>query len=248
MQVRLNPKTWIVAGLCLAPLCLLPVSLTTRLILLLVLSATLLFSGFGMRYFSYVILGVGPVALMALIIQTISYTSPQTIYGQWSLGNLLTFTVSAEGIIYGAHFALQILNFATAIAFISIPNSPGKIRWALTDWKLPSRIIYLLVTSLNAPTLLGRYVGIVRESQQRRGIDDSTTSKRFIAGIKSMGALINLILLEHEDRAVSIGQRSVDAGQERTSYTSYADTRLQAISRWGMVLGALVLMLGSLLS
>lgn len=228
MLTQLNPKTWIVAGLVTLPLALLPLELIWRFVLLMALLAPLVLAGYWSIYLRYVLWGVGPVALTAFVIQTVSYPHAQTIYASWTPVSFLQFQVSFEGIMYGATLAVQILNFATACALISLPNTPGALRWALTDWKLPPRLVYLLVTSLNAPALLRRYAAIIRESQIRRGLDDSTLVKRFVLGIKSIGTLVNLILLEHEDRAVSLGQRGLDHKGQRSSYTTCPDSSLQS--------------------
>ncbi|QRZ61319.1 energy-coupling factor transporter transmembrane component T [Rothia sp. ZJ932] len=227
----INPKTWIVAGLAATPLALLPLPLSLRTVLLVVLVTPLLATGHGSKLLRYVLWGVGPVALTAFIIQTVSYPGAGTIYAQWVPAPWIRFAISAEGIAYGAQFALQILNFAAAIALISLPNSVGALRWALTSWKLPARLVYILVTSLNAPALLGRYIRIIREGQIRRGLDDSTLLKRISLGIKSLGTLVNLMLLEHEDRAHSIAQRGLDNKTARTSYLVFVDTRAQQYLR-----------------
>lgn len=230
--VSLNPKTWLILGISAVPLSLLSLDIALRSVLLLLLIIVVAWSGKLHAYGRYVLLGVGPVAVTAFCIQAVSFIGAQTIYAQWAPTSFLNFRLSKEGILYGATLALQILNFGTACAVASLPISAGELRWALTDWKLPSRLVYLLVTSMNAPVLLSRYVGLVRESQIRRGLDDSTVLSRSKLALTSIGTLINLILLEHEDRAQSLEQRGLDRSGTRVFLRTYSDTPMQRMMRW----------------
>lgn len=231
-RFSINPKTWLVLGLSAVPLALISLDIGARAVLLLLLICVVARSGKLHAYGRYVLLGVGPVAVTAFCIQAVSFVGAQTIYAQWTPTSFLNFRLSKEGILYGATLGLQILNFGTACAIAFLPVSAGELRWALTDWKLPSRLIYLLVTSMNAPVLLSRYVGLVRESQVRRGLDDSTVFSRSKLALTSIGTLINLILLEHEDRAQSLEQRGLDRPGERVFLRTYPDTQLQRVLRW----------------
>lgn len=226
-RTAVNPKTWLILGLSAVPLALIPLDIVWRAVLLTLLIVVVAASGKLRAYARYVLLGVGPVAVTAFCIQAVSFIGAETVYAQWTPVSFLNFRLSKEGLLYGLTLALQILNFGTACAIASLPVSAGELRWALTSWKAPARLTYLLVTSMNAPVLLSRYVGLVRESQIRRGLDDSTIFSRGKLALTSVGTLINLILLEHEDRAQSLAQRGLDKSGVRVLLHDYADSDLQ---------------------
>lgn len=235
-----HAKTWILLGASGLLLAFSPLPLLGRLALLLVLVALFITRGAFGRFLRFGVLGLLPVALMAWLIQAISYRG-ETVYASWQPVRWMLFNITAEGMLFGTQLALQILCFGASCALVSLLTTPLSLRSALTSWKLPPRLIYLLCASLNAPRQLGFYADLARDAGRARGIADTTVTQRVWLRLHTASALFNLVLLDHEIRGHSLAMRGIDRGGARTFLTDYPDSRAQAVLRWSVVAGALAL-------
>lgn len=236
---RVHPKTWIVAGVCAGILAFVPLPAGGRLALLLCEIVALVTAGQTRRYVPFLV-GLLPVAAMSFLIQAISFHGA-TILARWSWG-FLTFTVTREGLDLGMQLGLQILCFGTACALISLPVAPSSLRVTLLQWRVPARLVYLLVASINAPTQLRRYANIAQESVRARGVPESGIWNRVRASVRVAGVLMSLVLLEHESRGLSLHQRGLEDAESRVFLHQQNDNARQKIARWVLLgLTALVL-------
>lgn len=171
------------------------------------------------------------MAVVALLIQAISYQGNTVVWFEYSPASWMRFVLGPEGLRVGLAMALQILLLGSAFALIALPNSPEALKAALYRWKVPSRAVYLLVASINAPVLLLRTMAKVQEAQRMRGLADRGLLQHFRLIVQASGAMMNLILIENEGRTTSLEQRGLDA-PSRTLLRTYPDTKPQKILRW----------------
>lgn len=235
----LHPKTWLVLGMSAFLLAMAPLHVYSSGVLLAVEMMLLVLAGQGRRYAVF-LLGLVPIALIALVIQSVSFQG-EVVYARWSPLPGMNFMVTAEGLILGARLALQILCFGTGCALFTLTTTPAGIRAALTDWKVPPRLVYLLVASLNAPVQLRRYAGIAKEATVARGIAQRTAVQRSRAVLQVGATLFTLILLENEDRARSLQQRGIELAGHRVMREQWLDSLAQKVMRWGVPVLAVVL-------
>lgn len=237
---KVHPATWIVAGCSCLLVSLSPLKLGEQVGFLILLASLFFLYGLGRRYTVFALVGMVPVALIALTIQTMSYQHNQTLWASFSPLPGMTFALGPQGLAWGLHLALQILLFGSSCALLALPQTPEALRAALHRWRVPSRITYLLVASLNAPTQLRRSLGLVRESQQMRGLAEGGLLGNLRLLAYTLLALTNLILVENEGRTLTLQQRGLDA-PTRTLLRTYPDTGLQRLVRYLLAATGLLL-------
>lgn len=230
-----HPATWTVAGCAALLIALSPLPLVVRVGFLLFLWLVFGAAGLGRRYLRFALIGMLPVAVVAFTVQAISFQGNSVTWFEYAPVSWMQFAVGPDGLHKGAAMALQILLFGSAFALIALPNSPEGLKAALHRWKVPSRLSYLLVASINAPVLLGRTMRTVQESQRMRGLADSSVRDHLRLLVQASGAMMNLVLVENEGRTKSLEQRGIDAST-RTLLRSYPDSSVQKILRWVMPL------------
>lgn len=238
---NVHPKTWIVGGVCFFLLALAPWGIPARLVL--VICAVLLLIGAGqVRRLSFFLLALIPVMAMAFVVQAVSGRGENVLW-QWSPVGWLDFAVSADGIRLGTLMALQVLCFGLGGALVSLTTTSAQLRYAFHSWKLPPRLIYLLVASLNAPTQLGKYVAIVQESIAARGLPQEVFGQRVRVMVRALATVFTLVLLEHEDRARSLSFRGMEKAETRVFLHEFSDSLAQRVVRWMLPPLAITLMI-----
>ena len=240
----LNPRTWVTLGCSGLLLALAPLPLIWQAGLLVVLIAL---HGAGRTlapWVRLVLVGLAPVAVMAFIIQLVS-RGGETVWATWAPVPWMVFEVTAEGARAGLALALQILAFGSACALLILPTGVAGLRYALTTWGLPPRLIYLLVASLNAPAQLVHYSRLVRRAARARGMADGSRGARAWLGVRTASALFNLLLLDHEVRGATLAARGIDRAGPRIFWQDYADSRTQRYLRWALLPLACLLVLAS---
>lgn len=244
----LHPQTWVVIGLSFIVVALAPLSICARIILWLTGCVLLLGAGQGRRLL-LLLLALAPVAGMSFLIQAVSFNGMRVL-AQWQPFAGLNFAVTLEGLHFGVLLALQVLCFGTGCALISLTTTAAGLRTALGKWRLPPRLIYLIVASLNALSQLQRYVAIARESERARGLERRTLGGNVRLAVKTATTVFTLVLLEHEDRGKSLAQRRVEMPGHRIFLRTYADSRGQKVARWilpALAIGLVLLAYGGVL-
>lgn len=223
-------KTWIVAGLSFIPLALAPLGTWARICLFLVGLTALALAGKGAKFGLFLAV-LTPVLMMSFLIQAVSYGG-ESVLASWQPKEGLRFAVTEQGIHFGFLLALQILCFGTGCTLISLTTTSWGLRSALTSWRVPARIIYLLVASLNAPTQLSRYVAIAGESSWARGLEKAGWRNKLRLASRRATTIFTLILLDQESRARSLAQRRLEESGRRIFLKTEDDSILQKIVRW----------------
>lgn len=237
---RLHPKTWLIVALSGLLLSFAPLPMGAKVMLLACFLLIFAFAGSFAQFLRFSLVGLLPVALIAWSIQAVSYRG-QTIYTGWEPVPGVLFSVTAEGLAFGGHMALQILSFGASCSLVSLLISPLGLRSALTSWHLPPRLVYLLCASLNAPRQLGFYAELATEAGRARGLADSKLTHRIWLRIRTASALSNLVLLDQEVRGRSLAHRGVEQKGHRTYLMNTPDSAGQVVVRWA-VLGASALL------
>lgn len=227
-----HPQTWLVTGVSFLVVALAPLPISARILLWLTGCVLLLGAGQGRRLL-LLLLGLAPVAAMSFLIQAVSFDGTQVL-AQWEPMSGVSFALTSEGLHFGALLALQVLCFGTGCALISLTTTPAGLRIALGNWRLPPRLIYLIVASLNAPSQLQRYVAIARESERARGLERSTLGDKVRLAVKTATTVFTLVLLDHDDRGKSLAQRKVELPGRRIFLRNYTDSRMQKMARWAL--------------
>ena len=225
-----NPKTWLVLGLSFFVLSLVPFPLPSRVILLAVQVALVLWAVPLRQFMFFVVFGMGPVAVMAWLIQAISRGGGH-VYAAWHPMPGIAFEVTSEGIYHGVLMAVQILNFGSACALLSLPTTAGGLRRVLHEWHLPPRLIFLIVASLNAPHQLAAYAQIAVESARARGMAENGFWPTVRLRVRTLATLFTLVLLEHNDRALSLEQRAIESRRSRIFLHADPDSFVQRMVR-----------------
>ncbi len=233
-QSRLHPSTWVTLGLAGLLLSFAPLPLPWQAGLLAVLFALHLVARTLAPWGRLVVVGLAPVASMAFVIQLVS-RGGETVWARWVVTDWMVFAVSAEGALVGLRLALQILTFGSACALLILPTGPNGLRTALTGWRLPPRLVYLVVASLNAPAQLAHYSSLMREAARARGLADSSWVARAWLGVRTASALFNLLLLDHTVRGATLADRGIDRSGQRIFWQDYADSRAQRYLRWALL-------------
>lgn len=240
----LNPRTWVALGCAGLLLAFAPLPITWQVGLLAVLLALHIAGRTLVPWLRLVLAGLAPVAAMAFIIQLVS-RGGETVWATWAPVPWMVFHVTAEGARAGVGLALQILAFGSACALLILPTGATGLRYALSTWGLPPRLIYLLVASLNAPAQLAHYSRLVQRAARARGMADGSKPARAWLGVRTASALFSLLLLDHEVRGATLAARGIDRGGPRVFWQDYADSRPQRYLRWALLPVACLLVLAA---
>jgi energy-coupling factor transport system permease protein len=152
------------------------------------------------------------------------------------------FHYTLEGLLVALLFSARLLVGLGAATLLMMITRPDALMRALVERGLPNQIAYIVVTTLQiVPTFQARASAIL-DAQRSRGLEtEGPLPVRLRAFAPLVGPLILSSLMEIEERAIALEARAFNRPGRRTSLVTLADSRLQALARWLMLLAGLAL-------
>lgn len=155
-----------------------------------------------------------------------------------------------EGTIGGARFALVVMALCGALTLYAALMPAKYLMLALEERGLTPRATYVLLSSLQAITDLGRNVRVVMDAQKSRGIETEgsvfTRSKAFFPII---APAFLTAMTQTEERAVALDARAFNSRTAHTRLTFFRSPRLWEYGLLAVAVAGVVLaIVGALMS
>ncbi|WP_379392665.1 energy-coupling factor transporter transmembrane component T [Paenibacillus lentus] len=199
----------------------------------------LLFSLDGGRALKKVIKGYLLIAFIILISNPLFSSRGATIlFYVWDR------PVTLEAIVYGAIFALSLLNILLAFVAFNLVVTPDKLLYLLTPYA--PRTAFVITVTLRFVPLLTRRLQQIMTIQKVMGYLQSGGNKKLLMreGMETLHTLVGWSLEEALQTASSMRARGYGIGR-RSSGTAYRMDRRDSIVLWIMIITGLNVAIGA---
>ncbi len=152
------------------------------------------------------------------------------------------FALKEEGLVFAFGTLSRILVLTGAALLLLFSTHPGDLMLALTERGLPSSLAYIVVTALQSIPQLQARAGAIVEAQRSRGLETEGSLLLRLRGVLPLlGPLVVGAIADVDERAMALEARAFARPGRRTSFKALVDTRAQRLSRWAILIAALVL-------
>lgn len=188
-----------------------------------------------------VLLVLLPLLLSLFLVQGFFFPGAERVV--WRLG---PFALKAEGLRFAATAAGRLFLLTGASMLVLLTTTPADLSLALTNAGLPREFAYLVLAAIQLlPRMQAKSEAIVN-AQRARGLrTEGSLLARARALLPLAGPLIGGALLETDERALALEARAFRAPGPKTSLRTLTDSPAQRAARWLMVVGAVVVLVGS---
>jgi energy-coupling factor transport system permease protein len=230
---RLNPLTKIILALSIILVSIFSPWYWTSLVLLLLVIIPLGFAGrVAKEYFTSAIRLIIPAAGFIFLMQAFFQPVGDTIiFKFWFLH------VTQESLLYAFRMATRITVMISAFTLFLLTTHPSELMSDLTRRGLPPQFSYVIISTLQILPQMQAKAQTIISAQQSRGLDtQSTFLKRAGSVVPLVSPLVFGSLVEVEERAIAIEARGFTSKKEKTSLHQIADSGLDRVIRWGLVI------------
>ena len=125
----------------------------------------------------------------------------------------------------------------SAFTLFLLTTHPSELMSDLTRRGLPPQFSYVIISTLQILPQMQAKAQTIISAQQSRGLDtQSTFLKRAGSVVPLVSPLVFGSLVEVEERAIAIEARGFTSKKEKTSLHQIADSGLDRVIRWGLVI------------
>lgn len=230
---RLNPLTKIVLALSIIVISFLsPWYWTAPVLLLLVVVPLAFMGGVSREYFRTALRLILPATGFIFIMQALFQPVGETvIFELWFLD------VTRESLLFGFRVAMRITVMISAFTLLLMTTHPSELMSDLTRRGLPGQFAYVIISSLQIIPQMQSKAQTIIAAQRSRGLDtESSFLRRAGSLIPLVGPLVFGSLVEVEERAIAIEARGFTSTHTKTSLYEIADSGLDRILRWSLML------------
>jgi energy-coupling factor transport system permease protein len=230
---RLNPLTKIILALSIILVSIFSPWYWTSLVLLLLVIIPLGFAGrVAKEYFTSTIRLIIPAAGFIFLMQAFFQPVGDTIiFKFWFLH------ITQESLLYAFRMATRITVMISAFTLFLLTTHPSELMSDLTRRGLPPQFSYVIISTLQILPQMQAKAQTIISAQQSRGLDtQSTFLKRAGSVVPLVSPLVFGSLVEVEERAIAIEARGFTSKKEKTSLHQIADSGLDRVIRWGLVI------------
>jgi energy-coupling factor transport system permease protein len=179
------------------------------------------------------------------VLVSVVLVSVLTRAGETVLIVLGPFDVTAEGVDFAARISLRLFVAALALTVFGLTTEARSLVADLERRGISPRLTFAAAAALEAvPAMLERARTVVA-AQRARGLD---TEGSFVARLRGVRPLVGPVLMsaiaEVDARSLALEARAFGRPGRREPLWAPADSPLQRVSRWAMVVGVLVLIAG----
>lgn len=234
---RLNPVTKLafVAAITIAAFGVQELWWPAALFLLLEVPAALV-AGVAGRFLKLVIGFFAPFLVMLFLLQGLTYPDPGTV-----LLELGPLAVKTEGLVFAGTTALRLLVMVGAFIVLLLSTHPGMLMSAMQQAGLPPKIAYVISATMQIIPSFQARANAIMQAQQARGLEIGSGGALARARrlVPLMGPLLLGALTEVENRSIAMESRAFGSPTHPTAYTVVADSAVQRVARWAMILLAI---------
>lgn len=173
-----------------------------------------------------------PIAISVVIINVLFFPG-----GEQVLFRVGPITATAEGLAFALEVVARIIAISGAITLFYLTTTTGELTIDLERRGVPPRLAFVASASVQTvPAMVDRAVAITA-AQRARGLDTEGSIPARLRGILPIvGPVILGAIGEVEERTMALEARGFSRPGRRTLLWHPADSSLQRLARWLMVL------------
>jgi energy-coupling factor transport system permease protein len=178
-----------------------------------------------------------PIALSALIVNVFFFPGAATV-----LLRIGPITATAEGLAFALEVLARIMAISGAATLFYLTTRPSDLVADLERRGVSPRVAFVANASVQTvPSMVDRAAQITA-AQRARGLDTEGSVWRRVRGIVPIvGPVILGSIAEVEERTMALEARGFSRPGRRTLLRVPADSAAQAVARWALVIGLVVL-------
>ncbi len=178
-----------------------------------------------------------PIALSAFLINLFFFPGGEVV-----LLRLGPITATAEGLAFALEIMARILAISGAITLFYLTTRPADLVLDLERRGISPRAGFVINASVQTVPAMVERAGQITAAQRARGLDTEGSVWRRLRGIVPIvGPVILGSIAEVEERTMALEARGFTRPGRRTLLWSPPDSVTQAIVRWLMVAGLVLL-------
>lgn len=178
-----------------------------------------------------------PLVISIVVVNTFGFPNAPDV-----IGRIGPVTATWTGLTAASQAVLRVAAFALSVALFSLTTSVDALLADLERRGLGRRGSFVIGAALGMIPRIGERAAEVTDAQRARGLDTEGSWRKRVAGIVPLiGPVIIGSLTEVEERTMALEARGFSAPVKRTALRSIADRPVERALRWGLALGALVL-------
>lgn len=176
-----------------------------------------------------------PIAISALLVNLFFFPG-----GQQVLLRLGPITATAEGLEFALEILVRIMAISGAITLFYLTTRPQDLVVDLERRGVSARVAFVANASVQTVPAMVERAQQIAAAQRARGLDTEGSIWRRVRGVLPIvGPVILGSIAEVEERTLALEARGFTRPGRRTLLWWPADSALQRVARWGMVVALL---------
>ena len=183
-----------------------------------------------------------PIAISAFVVNLFFYPGAETV-----LLRIGPIAATAEGLAFAVEILVRILAISGAVTLFYLTTRPADLVVDLERRGVSPRVGFVANASVQTvPAMVDRAQQITA-AQRARGLDTEGSVWRRIRGVVPIvGPVILGSIAEVEERTMALEARGFTRPGRRTLLWTPADSTIQAVARWALVLALVAAIVGRL--
>lgn len=230
---RLNPLTKLVALLAIiVTVFAIPLWWVSGLIIIVVVVPAAVISRSGGRLLNLSLKILLPIILVLFIVQGLTFPGGKTIIWQWG-----TVDITTEGLLFALGIGSRIIVLVLTSILLVLTTHPGDLMSALTERGMSPKFSYIISSTLQLIPAFKDRADSILLAQQARGLSlKGNPLRRMKIMLPLLSPLVLGMFTDVEERSTAMEARAFGSSARRTSLVPVADTIVQRVARWLMIL------------
>lgn len=178
-----------------------------------------------------------PIAISALLVNLFFFPGGETV-----LLRIGPITATLEGLVFSLEILARLMAITGAITLFYLTTHPGDLVVDLERRGVSPRVAFVANASVQTVPAMVERAGQITAAQRARGLDTEGSFWRRVRGIVPIvGPVILGSIAEVEERTMALEARGFTRPGRRTLLWAPADTGIEALARWAMVIALVAL-------
>lgn len=178
-----------------------------------------------------------PIAISAFVVNLFFFPG-----GEQVLLRVGPISATAEGLAFAVEILVRILAISGAVTLFYLTTRPSDLVVDLERRGISPRIAFVANASVQTVPAMVERAAQITAAQRARGLDTEGSIWRRLRGIVPIvGPVVLGSIAEVEERTMALEARGFTRPGRRTLLWAPADTGVEAIARWGLVLSLVAL-------